>query len=125
MTKTCDFAGWVTKNDLLCSDGRTIRRDAFKDCDGIEVPLVYHHDHSDPTNILGKVLLENRPEGVYGYGYFNDTEKAQHSKEAVRHGDIKYLSIYANNLEEHAGDVYHGVIREVSLVLAGANKGAG
>lgn len=124
MTKTCDFAGWVTKNDLLCSDGRTIRRDAFKDCDGIEVPLVYHHDHSDPTNILGKVLLENRPEGVYGYGYFNDTEKAQHSKEAVRHGDIKYLSIYANKLKQNAGDVLHGMIREVSLVMTGANPGA-
>ena len=124
MAKTCDFAGWVTKNDLLCSDGRTIRRDAFKDCDGIEVPLVYHHDHSDPTNILGKVLLENRPEGVYGYGYFNDTEKAQHSKEAVRHGDIKYLSIYANKLKQNAGDVLHGMIREVSLVMTGANPGA-
>ena len=124
MAKTCDFAGWVTKNDLLCSDGRTIRRDAFKDCDGIEVPLVYHHDHSDPTNILGKVLLENRPEGVYGYGFFNDTEKAQHSKEAVRHGDIKYLSIYANKLKQNAGDVLHGMIREVSLVMTGANPGA-
>lgn len=124
MAKTYDFAGWVTKNDLLCSDGRTIRRDAFKDCDGIEVPLVYHHDHSDPTNILGKVLLENRPEGVYGYGFFNDTEKAQHSKEAVKHGDIKYLSIYANKLKQNAGDVLHGVIREVSLVMTGANPGA-
>ena len=124
MAKTCDFAGWVTKNDLLCSDGRTIRRDAFKDCDGIEVPLVYHHDHSDPTNILGKVLLENRPEGVYGYGYFNDTEKAQHANEAVRHGDIKYLSIYANKLKQNAGDVLHGMIREVSLVMTGANPGA-
>lgn len=121
---TCDFAGWVTKNDLLCSDGRTIRRDAFKDCDGMEVPLVYHHDHSDPTNILGKVLLENRPEGVYGYGFFNDTEKAQHSKEAVKHGDIKYLSIYANKLKQNAGDVLHGMIREVSLVMTGANPGA-
>lgn len=119
-----DFAGWVTKNDLLCTDGRTIRRDAFKDCDGIEVPLVYHHDHSDPTNILGKVLLENRPEGVYGYGTFNDTEKAQHSKKAVCHGDIKYLSIYANHLKQNAGDVLHGMIREVSLVMTGANPGA-
>ena len=119
-----DFAGWVTKNDLLCSDGRTIRRDAFKDCDGAEVPLVYHHDHSDPTNILGKVLLENRPEGVFGYATFNDTEKAQHAKEAVRHGDIKYLSIYANKLKQNAGDVLHGMIREVSLVMTGANPGA-
>lgn len=122
--KAYDFAGWVTKNDLLCSDGRTIRRDAFKDCDGTEVPLVYHHDHSDPTNILGKVLLENRPEGVFGYATFNDTEKAQHAKEAVRHGDIKYLSIYANRLKQDAGDVLHGMIREVSLVMTGANPGA-
>ena len=119
-----DFAGWVTKNDLLCSDGRTIRRDAFKDCDGVEVPLVYHHDHSDPTNVLGKVLLENRPEGVFGYGSFNDTDKAQHAKEAVKHGDIKYLSIYANRLKQNAGDVLHGMIREVSLVMTGANPGA-
>ena len=124
MANKYDFAGWVTKNDLLCSDGRTIRRDAFKDCDGIEVPLVYHHDHSDPTNILGKVLLENRPEGVFGYATFNDTEKAQHTKEAVRHGDIKYLSIYANRLKQNAGDVLHGMIREVSLVMTGANPGA-
>lgn len=122
--RTYDFAGWVTKNDLLCSDGRTIRRDAFKDCDGTEVPLVYHHDHSDPTNILGKVLLENRPEGVFGYATFNDTDKAQHAKEAVRHGDIKYLSIYANRLKQDAGDVLHGMIREVSLVMTGANPGA-
>ena len=122
--KTYDFAGWVTKNDLLCSDGRTIRRDAFKDCDGMEVPLVYHHDHSDPTNILGKVLLENRPEGVFGYATFNETEKAKHAKEAVRHGDIKYLSIYANRLKQDAGDVLHGMIREVSLVMTGANPGA-
>jgi len=124
MPEKYDFAGWVTKNDLLCTDGRTIRKDAFKECDGIEVPLVYHHDHSDPTNVLGKVLLENRPEGVYGYGTFNGTEKAQHSKEAVRHGDIKYLSIYANHLKQNAGDVLHGMIREVSLVMTGANPGA-
>ena len=124
MASKYDFAGWVTKNDLLCSDGRTIRRDAFKDCDGTEVPLVYHHDHSDPTNILGKVLLENRPEGVFGYATFNETEKAQHAKEAVRHGDIKYLSIYANKLKQNAGDVLHGMIREVSLVMTGANPGA-
>ena len=124
MPEKYDFAGWVTKNDLLCSDGRTIRRDAFKDCDGMEVPLVYHHDHSDPTNILGKVLLENKPEGVFGYATFNETEKAQHAKEAVRHGDIKYLSIYANRLKQNAGDVLHGMIREVSLVMSGANPGA-
>ena len=124
MASKYDFAGWVTKNDLLCSDGRTIRRDAFKDCDGTEVPLVYHHDHNDPTNILGKVLLENRPEGVFGYATFNETEKAQHAKEAVRHGDIKYLSIYANKLKQNAGDVLHGMIREVSLVMTGANPGA-
>ena len=124
MGKKYDFTGWVTKNDLLCSDGRTIRKDAFKDCDGIEVPLVYHHDHSDPTNVLGKILLENRDDGVYGYGEFNSTEKAQHVKEAVRHGDIKYLSIYANRLKQNAGDVLHGMIREVSLVMTGANPGA-
>ena len=124
MASKYDFAGWVTKNDLLCSDGRTIRRDAFKDCDGTEVPLVYHHDHNDPTNILGKVLLENRPEGVFGYATFNETDKAQHAKEAVRHGDIKYLSIYANKLKQNAGDVLHGMIREVSLVMTGANPGA-
>ena len=120
----CDFAGWATKNDLLCTDGRTIRRDAFKDCDGITVPLVYQHDHSDPTNVLGHCLLENRKEGVYCYGFFNDTEKAKHAKESVKHKDISRLSIYANHLKQAGGDVLHGMIREVSLVMTGANPGA-
>lgn len=121
---TCDFAGWATKNDLLCTDGRTIRRDAFKDCDGLTVPLVYQHDHSDPTNVLGHCLLENRDEGVYCYGFFNDTEKARHAKESVKHKDISRLSIYANHLKQSGGDVLHGMIREVSLVMTGANPGA-
>lgn len=120
----CDFAGWATKNDLLCSDGRTIRKNAFKDCDGITVPLVYQHDHNDPTNVLGHCLLENRDEGVYCYGFFNNTERGQHTKESVKHGDITRLSIYANHLKQSAGDVIHGMIREVSLVMTGANPGA-
>ena len=120
----CDFAGWATKNDLLCTDGRTIRRNAFKDCDGITVPLVYQHDHSDPTNVLGHCLLENRKDGVYCYGFFNNTEKGQHAKESVKNGDITRLSIYANHLKQQAGDVIHGMIREVSLVMTGANPGA-
>ena len=120
----CDFAGWATKNDLLCTDGRTIRRDAFKDCDGMTVPLVYQHDHNDPTNVLGHCLLENRDKGVYCYGFFNNTEKGQHAKESVNNGDITSLSIYANHLKQQAGDVLHGMIREVSLVMTGANPGA-
>ena len=120
----CDFAGWATKNDLLCSDGRTIRKNAFKDCDGITVPLVYQHDHNDPTNVLGHCLLENRDEGVYCYGFFNNTERGQHAKESVKNGDITRLSIYANHLKQSAGDVLHGMIREVSLVMTGANPGA-
>ena len=119
-----DFHGWATKNDLRCSDGRTIRRDAFKECDGKTVPLVWQHDHKDPTNVLGKVLLHNAPEGVYAYGLFNDTPKAKHAKELVNHGDIVAMSINAYNLQQHGGDVMHGTIREVSLVLAGANPGA-
>lgn len=124
MAKKYDFAGWATKNDLLCTDGRTIRKDAFKDCDGITVPLVYQHDHKDPTNVLGHCLLENRAEGVYCYGYFNDSEKARHAKESLKNKDITRLSIYANHLKQNAGDVLHGMIREVSLVLTGANPGA-
>ena len=120
----CDFAGWATKNDLLCTDGRTIRKDAFKDCDGMTVPLVYQHDHNDPTNVLGHCLLENRDKGVYCYGFFNNTEKGQHAKESVNNGDITSLSIYANHLKQQAGDVLHGMIREVSLVMTGANPGA-
>ena len=119
-----DFSGYATKNDIKCTDGRTIRRDAFKEDDGRTVPLVYQHLHSDPKNVLGHCLLENRDDGVYAYCCFNSTENAQNAKEAVRHGDITSLSIYANQLQQRGGDVYHGIIREVSLVLAGANKGA-
>lgn len=123
-SKSYDFSGWATKNDIRCSDGRTIRKDAFVDNDGMRVPLVYNHVHSDPFTILGHADLENRPEGVYMYGSFNDTPEAQHFKEAVRHGDITRLSIYANHLKQNGGDVVHGQIREVSLVIGGANPGA-
>lgn len=119
-----DFAGWATRNDLKCSDGRTIRRDAFKDCDGKTVPLVWNHNHNDPNNILGHALLKNRPEGVYAYGKFNDSESGRTAKLLVDHGDISSLSIMANQLKQNGGNVLHGVIREVSLVLAGANPGA-
>lgn len=119
-----DFHGWATKNDLRCSDGRTIRRDAFKECDGKTVPLVWQHQHNDPDNVLGNVLLHNMPEGVYAYGSFNNTPKGQQAKALVDHGDIVAMSINANNLQQRGGDVLHGVIREVSLVLAGANPGA-
>ena len=119
-----DFSGWATRNDLKCSDGRTIRRDAFKDCDGKTVPLVWNHNHNDPNNILGHALLKNRSEGVYAYGKFNDSESGKVAKLLVDHGDISSLSIMANQLKQNGGDVLHGVIREVSLVLAGANPGA-
>ena len=119
-----DFGGWATKNDLLCADGRTIRRNAFKDDDGRTVPLVYQHNHDDPTRVIGHALLENRDEGVYAYCSLNQTDIAQHVKECVRHGDIRGLSIFANKLTQHGGDVTHGVIRELSIVLAGANPGA-
>lgn len=119
-----DFSGWATRNDLKCSDGRIIRRDAFKDCDGKKVPLVWNHNHNDPNNILGHALLKNRPEGVYAYGKFNDSESGKVAKLLVNHGDISSLSIMANQLKQNGGDVLHGVIREVSLVLAGANPGA-
>lgn len=119
-----DFSGWATKNDLKCSDGRTIRRNAFKANDGQTVPLVWQHQHNSPENVLGHALLENRDEGVYAYCKFNDTETAKTAKELVQHGDVTMLSIYANQLQQNGGDVLHGVIREVSLVLAGANKGA-
>lgn len=122
--KTCDFSGWATRNDIRCSDGRTIRRDCFKHNDGQVVPLVWDHNHQSPDNILGHALLENRENGVYAYCWFNDTEQAQTSKELVKHGDICSLSIYANQLKQTGGDVTHGTIREVSLVLAGANPGA-
>lgn len=124
MAKTYDFSGYVTRNDLLCSDGRTIKQNAFLEQDGMEVPLVWGHDHSNPDNVLGSMKLENRPDGVYGYGSFNDSPRGQSAKEAVKHGDIRYLSIYANKLKQQAGNVLHGVIREVSLVYGGANPGA-
>ena len=124
MVEKYDFAGYATKNDLLCTDGRTIRSGAFKDCDGIQVPLVWNHGHTDPTNVLGHAVLENRDDGVYAYCTFNNTKKAQHIKEAVKNKDLNGLSIYANHLVEKAGDVLHGAIREVSLVLARANPGA-
>lgn len=119
-----DFGGYATRNDLRCSDGRTIRKDAFKDCDGITVPLVYQHEHGNVGAVLGHALLENRDDGVYCYCAFNDTDSGKNAKELVKHGDIKSLSIYANKLVEKAGNVVHGMIREVSLVLAGANPGA-
>lgn len=124
MVENYDFSGWATKNDIKCADGRTIRRDAFKGNDGQEVPLVWGHVHDDPTNVLGHALLVNKPEGVRCYGKFNNSEKAQHAKEAVENGDITHLSIWANKLEQKGGDVFHGDIKEVSLVLAGANIGA-
>ena len=124
MSKHYDFSGYATKNDLLCSDGRTIRRDAFKECDGKIVPLVWNHRHDDPEMVIGHALLENRKDGVYGYYTFNDTEKGKACKKILDNGDITGLSIYANNLKQKAGDVLHGVIREVSLVLSGANPGA-
>lgn len=119
-----DFAGWATRNNLRCSDGRTIMRGAFKECDGKTVPLVWNHQHNDPVNVLGHALLENRDEGVYTYCSFNDTELAKTAKLQVQHGDINALSIYANKLKQQGSNVLHGAIREVSLVLAGANPGA-
>lgn len=119
-----DFGGWATKNDLLCADGRTIRKNAFRDDDGKTVPLVWQHNHEDPTRVIGHAVLENRDEGVYAYCSFNGTDIAQHVKELVRHEDVNSLSIYANKLKQSGGDVLHGVIREVSVVLAGANPGA-
>ena len=119
-----DFCGWATRNDLRCSDGRTIRRDAFAHQDGAKVPLVWGHNHDTPEAVLGHGFLENRPEGVFFYGYFNDSELAQAAKKDVAHGDVTSLSIWANHLKEKAGDVLHGSIKEVSLVLAGANVGA-
>ncbi len=119
-----DFTGWATRNDLKCSDGRTIRRDAFKDNDHIKVPLVWNHQHNDPNNVLGHAWLENRPEGVYTYGCFNDTESGEIGRALVKHGDIEALSIYANQLKQNGSDVIHGCICEVSLVHKGANPGA-
>lgn len=119
-----DFGGWATKNNLKCSDGRVIIRDAFKHNDGNTVPLVWNHQHNDPLNVLGHAVLENREEGVYAYCTFNSTEAGQNAKQLVEHGDVSALSIYANKLQQQGSNVLHGEIREVSLVLAGANPGA-
>ena len=124
MGKPYDFSGWATKANLLCSDGRIIRKDAFKDDDGKTVPLVWNHQHNEPENILGHALLKNMGDGVYAYCTFNDSEKGKTAKLLVEHGDVRSLSIFANGLVQKGADVMHGVIREVSLVLAGANPAA-
>ena len=125
----CDFSGWATRNDLICGDGRVIKKDAFKDNDGKKVSLVFNHEHSDPNAVLGHAFLENRDDGVYAYGYFNDTESGQTAKKLVQNGDVSSLSIWANQLHQVTGangckEVLHGDIKELSLVLAGANPGA-
>lgn len=121
----CHFSGWATRNDILCSDGRTIRQNAFKDDHGRTVPLIWNHDHSNQDAVLGHALLENRDEGVYAYCTFNtDTDQGKHAKSLVEHGDVRSLSIYANKLKQIGSDVIHGSIKELSLVLAGANQGA-
>ena len=122
--KDYDFAGWATRNDLKCGDGRVIRHNAFKDCDGKKVPLVWNHGHNDPFNVLGHGFLENRDEGVRVYGYLNHSEAGETAREYLKHGDIESLSIYANQLIQNGPDVMHGNIREVSLVLSGCNPGA-
>ena len=119
-----DFSGWATRNDLLCGDGRTIRKNAFKDNDGATVPLIWNHEHGDPNAVLGHAVLENRDDGVYAYGVFNDTDQGQHAKKLVQNGDVRSLSIWANKLKQMGSDVIHGDIKELSLVLAGANPGA-
>ena len=119
-----DFSGWATKNNLVCGDGRVIMKDAFKDNDGQTVPLVWNHQHNETGNVLGHALLENRDEGVYAYCSFNESEAGKNAKLLVQHGDISALSIYANKLKQHGSEVLHGAIREVSLVLSGANPGA-
>ena len=124
MAKDYDFSGWATRNNLRCSDGRTIIKDAFKHNDGTTVPLVWNHQHNESTNVLGHALLENREEGVYAYCKFNETEAGKNAKMLVEHGDVTSLSIYANQLKQQGHNVIHGAIREVSLVLAGANPGA-
>lgn len=119
-----DFSGWATRNDLLCGDGRTIKKNAFKADDGKEVPLIWNHDHSNPEAVLGHAVLENREDGVYAYCKFNDTKSGKNAKKLVHNGDVRSLSIWANKLKQIGGDVIHGTIRELSLVLAGANPGA-
>lgn len=120
----CDFSGWATRANMKCSDGRTIMKDAFIDSDGKQVPLVWNHQHNEPFNVLGHALLKNMDEGVYAFCKFNDSESGKMGKEMVRNGDVNQLSIYANQLKQQGGNVIHGAIREVSLVLAGANPGA-
>lgn len=119
-----DFSGYATKYDIQCTDGKTIRKNAFKDCDGKQIPLVWNHNHYDPLNVLGHAVLEHRDDGVFAYGFFNDTEAGKTAKELTKHGDISSLSIWANSLKQKSNDVLHGAIREVSLVLAGANPKA-
>ena len=119
-----DFGGWATRNDLKCADGRVIKKDAFKGQNGQTVPLVWMHNHADPANVLGLAHLENRDEGVYAFCEFNDTDSGKTARELVKHGDVQSLSIFANQLKQAGHDVVHGIIREVSLVLAGANPGA-
>jgi HK97 family phage prohead protease len=118
-----DFSGYATKAGLKCSDGRTIMPDAFKHQDKTTVPLVWQHNHDEPSNVLGYAVLEHRDDGVYSQGFFNDTEQGKNAKVLVQHGDIKSLSIYANQLTEKSKQVLHGFIRELSLVLSGANRG--
>ena len=124
MSKNYDFCGWATKNDLRCTDGRIIRKDAFKENDGRKVPLIWNHNHTSPSAVIGHAMLQNLSDGVFAYCYFNNSHSAQDAKEAVQHGDIDQLSIYANHLKQRGSDVLHGMIREVSLVHAGANPGA-
>lgn len=124
MAKKFDISGWATKADMLCSDGVIIKKGAFKDCDGVTVPLVWNHQHNSPNEVLGHALLENRDDGVYAYCTFNDTDAGQTAKLLVQHGDVNRFSIYANKIKRRGSDVIHGVIRELSLVLAGANPGA-
>lgn len=119
-----DFSGWATRNDLQCADGRIIKRDAFRHNDGKTVPLIWDHKRVGPENVLGHALLENREEGVYAYCSFNDTESGKNAKKIVQHGDVRSLSIFANQLKQSGPNVLHGAIRELSLVLAGANPGA-
>ena len=117
MAIKADCSGWATKANMLCSDGRTILQNAFSECDGKTVPVVWNHEHNDPNAVLGHALLENRGDGVYAYITFNDTDAGQNAKKLVQHKDVDRLSIYANKLIQRGGDVIHGIIREVSLVL--------
>ena len=124
MSSNYDFAGWATKNDILCSDGRTIRKNAFIEDDGKVVPLVWNHQHDSPSNVIGHALLKNCDDGVRAYCTLNDTENGKNARLQIENGDINALSIFANNLKHKMHDVIHGSIKEVSLVLAGANPGA-